>query len=142
MSCRSKQSPRDSSRKLSAEAKDLADVFFFETVVRLHRAGEGEPYTGLKPAGTPVSPAVEAVDRAVAGGSSEPILILLGDAVRQGVERRFSQVNQRPASDKDLDARREQVRVYVSFMHYVERLYEAACAGEGNSHAHSQPPAK
>jgi hypothetical protein len=27
----------------------LADTHFFETVVRLHRLGEGESFTGLKP---------------------------------------------------------------------------------------------
>src|SRR3990172_9984859 len=32
-------------RKLSAEAKELADMYFFETLVRVHRIGEGAPYT-------------------------------------------------------------------------------------------------
>ena len=36
-------------RVLGGTAKELADQFFFETVVRLHRRSEGEPYTGLKP---------------------------------------------------------------------------------------------
>lgn len=31
---------------LSADAKQLADEWFFENVVRIHRAGEGAPYTG------------------------------------------------------------------------------------------------
>ncbi|HSQ92093.1 MAG TPA: DUF6448 family protein, partial [Nitrospiraceae bacterium] len=38
----------------TAEAKQQK---FFEDLVRIHRAGEGAPYTGLKPAGT-VEPAV------------------------------------------------------------------------------------
>lgn len=38
-------------RKLGSSAKELADLYFFETLVRVHRAGEGAPYTGLKPAG-------------------------------------------------------------------------------------------
>ncbi|MGH8640573.1 MAG: DUF6448 family protein, partial [Burkholderiales bacterium] len=38
-------------RKLGCEARDLADRHFFETLVRVHRAAEGAPYTGLKPAG-------------------------------------------------------------------------------------------
>jgi len=33
-------------RKLSPQARDLADMYFFETLVRLHRAGEGAGYTG------------------------------------------------------------------------------------------------
>jgi hypothetical protein len=33
-------------RALSSQAKELADRFFFETLVRVHRAGEGAPFTG------------------------------------------------------------------------------------------------
>ena len=39
-------------RALGPEARALADRFFFETLVRVHREGEGAPYTGLKPEGT------------------------------------------------------------------------------------------
>ncbi len=39
-------------RKLGGAAQALADRSFFETLVRVHRAGEGAPYTGLKPAGS------------------------------------------------------------------------------------------
>ena len=38
-------------RSLSPQAQELADRFFFETLVRVHRAREGAPFTGLKPAG-------------------------------------------------------------------------------------------
>ena len=51
-------------RKLGPEAKVVADTWFFETVVRVHRAGEGAPFTGLKPAGLDLGPAVPAADRA------------------------------------------------------------------------------
>ena len=37
--------------------RELADTYFFETLVRVHRAGEGAPYTGLKPAGLDPGPA-------------------------------------------------------------------------------------
>lgn len=56
-------------RKLSPEAAGLADRYFFETVVRLHRAGEGEPYSGLKPAGRDLGPAIPAAERALESGS-------------------------------------------------------------------------
>ena len=49
-------------RKLNPPAKELADMYFFETLVRIHRAGEGEPYTGLKPAGRALDPAIPAAD--------------------------------------------------------------------------------
>ena len=35
-------------RKQSPDAQALADQFFFDTLVRGHRAGEGASYTGLK----------------------------------------------------------------------------------------------
>ena len=53
-------------RELSAQARQLADRFFFETLVRVHRAGEGAPFTGLKPAGQDLGPADEGQDRAEA----------------------------------------------------------------------------
>ncbi|TAL26947.1 MAG: hypothetical protein EPN97_18445 [Alphaproteobacteria bacterium] len=56
-------------RKLqNAEAASLADMYFFETIVRIHRAGEGAPYTGLKPAGRDLGPATirRATDRGTA----------------------------------------------------------------------------
>src|SRR5699024_10752527 len=37
-------------RGINEEVREMADMYFFETVVRLHRASEGAPYTGLKPA--------------------------------------------------------------------------------------------
>ena len=58
-------------RKLSSEARDLADMYFFETLVRIHRAGEGEPYTGLKPTETKVEPGIEAADNSLETGSAE-----------------------------------------------------------------------
>src|SRR5690349_7572698 len=60
-------------RKLGPEARSLADTYFFETVVRLHRAGEGAPYTGLKPAGLEAPNAIAAADRAVDSGSADAL---------------------------------------------------------------------
>ena len=57
-------------RKLSPEARELADLYFFETLVRIHRAGEGAPYTGLKPAGRDLGPAIPAADKAIETGAS------------------------------------------------------------------------
>ncbi|HET7826503.1 MAG TPA: DUF6448 family protein, partial [Anaeromyxobacter sp.] len=54
-------------RKGGGEARELADRWFFETLMRVHRAGEGAPFTGLQPAGSP-DPAVAAADRFLASG--------------------------------------------------------------------------
>jgi len=114
-------------RKLSPEAKELADRFFFETLVRVHRAGEGAPYTGLKPAGRDLGPAIPAADRAIETGSVAPLETLLTEAVVSGIRTRFEQVRDaRAQAGKDVEAGRLYVRAYVTFIHYVERLYEAA----------------
>ena len=55
-------------RLLGEEAKQLADMYFFETLVRLHRTGEGEPYTGLKPVGTPLEAPIQAADKSMETG--------------------------------------------------------------------------
>ena len=60
-------------RKLNSQARDLADRSFFETLVRVHRAGEGAPYTGLKPAGRDLGPAIPMADKAVASGSESAL---------------------------------------------------------------------
>ena len=44
-------------RKKGDDVQELADLYFFETLVRIHRAGEGAPYTGLKSSDT-IDPAV------------------------------------------------------------------------------------
>ena len=44
---------------------EAAEQSFFTTLVRIHRAGEGAPFSGLKPAGA-VEPAVAEADKALA----------------------------------------------------------------------------
>ena len=121
-------------RKLSPEARELADRYFFETVVRIHRAGEGAPYTGLKPAGRDLGPAIPAADRALERGSVEPLEKLLTDAVASGTRERFREAAEaRAHAGHSVEAGRRYVRAYVTFMHYVERLYDAA---RTQSHGH------
>jgi hypothetical protein len=114
-------------RKLTPQAKELADLYFFETLVRVHRAGEGAPYTGLKPAGRDLGPAIPATDKALDSGTLEPLLHLLTEAMQTGVREQFKQVMAKKNFDKDdVSAGREYVKGYVEFVHYVERIYEAA----------------
>ncbi len=120
-------------RKLGPEAKEFADRYFFETLVRVHRAGEGAPYTGLKPAGRDLGPAIPAADKAIAGNSIEPVLNVLTDRIHNGVHQRFTEVSrQRDFDPADVQAGRAYVKAYVEFMHYVDGIYAASAA----SHAH------
>ena len=123
-------------RRLSLEAKKLADMYFFETLVRIHRAGEGVPYTGLKPAETDVDPGIAAADKALEGGSPGELLKYLTEAVDRGIHRQFTNATARKNfKDDDIEAGRECVKAYVEFIHYVERLYQAATQpSEGHYH--------
>ncbi len=114
-------------RKLSPEARELADMYFFETLVRIHRAGEGAPYTGLKPAGRDLGPAIPAVDKAVVDGAVEPLLNLVTGAVKHGILNKFRQtITKKKFDENEVEAGREYVKSYVVFMHYVKRIYDAA----------------
>ena len=114
-------------RSLSLEAKELADRYFFETVVRLHRTAEGAPYTGLKPAGRDLGPAIPAADRALAVGSSEHLKQLLMNVLQNGLQEHFEKAfARRNFRADDLAAGRRYVEEYVEYVHYVERVYEAS----------------
>jgi hypothetical protein len=114
-------------RKLGPEARELADRHFFETLVRLHRAGEGAPYMGLKPAGRDLGPAIPLADKAIADGSERELADFLAKQASTGVHERFAELQRkRKFRANDLAAGRAYVASYVTFIHYVEGLHEAA----------------
>lgn len=122
-------------RKLDSGAKELADLYFFETLVRIHRAGEGAPYTGLKPAGRDLGPAILAADHAVETGSIEPVVKLLTDEIRTGVTVQFKEmIVKKNVPPGNIDAGREYVKAYVEFIHYVEGIHQAAGALSVHGH--------
>jgi len=110
-------------RKQSAEARELADRYFFETLVRIHRAGEGAPYAGLQPADS-VSPTVVAADQALASGSSEKLVHELSGSVAEEVRKRFQAVLlQKAHAEESPAAGRAFVAAYVDYVHFVEELH-------------------
>lgn len=128
-------------RRLSPEARDLADLYFFETLVRLHRAGEGEPYSGLKPAGTPVEPAVAAADKALETGSADELVRELTGGVAAGLRQRFVVALERKRhAPESVEAARKFVEAYVDLTHYAERIHLDATAAAGHAE-HAEPAA-
>ncbi|MBI4446120.1 MAG: hypothetical protein HY645_09430 [Acidobacteria bacterium] len=114
-------------RKLSPAAGELADRYFFETLVRIHRAGEDAPYTGLKPAGGDLGPAIPGADKALEDRSIEQLLKLLSEAVQNGVREHFqSALAKSDYKENEVEAGQAYVKAYVEYIHYVERIYEAA----------------
>jgi hypothetical protein len=114
-------------RSKGAEAKELADTYFFETQIRVRRAGEGAPYEGIKPAGTEVEPGIEAADKALETGSVDGLVNEMTDAVAHGIRERFVHAAEaKKHKAESVEAGREFVEAYVTFMHYVERLHQDA----------------
>lgn len=123
-------------RKLNPDSKQLADMYFFETLVRVHRAGEGAPYTGLKPAGTEPEPGIAAADKAIETGSGEALVKSLSETIHHGIHEHFMEVMaKKNFKPDDIEAGREYVKAYVIFIHYVERLYQSA-EGPVEGHFH------
>jgi len=125
-------------RKQGKEAKELADRYFFETLVRIHRAGEGAPYTGLK--SEPVEPIIQAADKAIDTGSADHLVKHMTESVAAGIRERFDRVREtKKHSDESILKGREFIEAYVAFTHYVERL--AADAGGAMHHGAAEPAA-
>lgn len=113
-------------RKAGGPAKELADMYFFETLVRIHRAGEGASYTGLKPAGK-IEPPIAAADRSLETGKLQDVAKLISQHMEEGLHRQFENVmKKKKYNPNDVAAGRAFASAYVEYTHYVERLYDAA----------------
>lgn len=121
------------------DARALADRYFFETLVRIHRAGEGEAFSGLKPASN-VAPGIAAADKALQSGSVVELARHLSAAVSAGVEKRFALALERKKhAAEGVDAGREYVEAYVDYIHFVEGVHRLV--SRGAPHQHQEPAA-
>ncbi len=118
-----------------AEGSEAAEQEFFATLVKIHRAGEGASFTGLKPAGS-VEPAVAEADKALASDSSDALVKFVTEEVAAGIKERYEHaVATFKHKDESVAQGREFVEAYVSYTHYVERLHQDA-KGEGGHDQH------
>lgn len=126
-------------RRKGDDAKALADRFFFETLVRIHRAGEGEGFTGLKP-GSDVDPGIAAADKALQSGSADELARHMSAAVAEGIQKRFAVAVEKKKHVADsVEAGREYVEAYVDYIHFVESVNRLA--SHGASHLHHETAA-
>lgn len=108
-------------RPLSADARLLADKYFFETLVRVHRAGEGMAFTGVKPSGTPIDEKILAADKAVESGNLSALEKMVPENQRPELRERFKKVEALKNFDvNNVKAGREYIEAYVQFFHYAE----------------------
>ena len=113
-------------RKAGPAAREVADLYFYETAVRLHRAGEGAPYIGLKPAGLDVGPVIPVAEKAIDAGSPDALIRLLSDTLRQEVQHRFEHIKHlRDHRPDDVAKAREYVEAMLGLEVYSHQLYQA-----------------
>lgn len=111
------------------EAKEIAGLYFFETVVRVHRAGEGAPYTGLKPAGLDAGPVIPAAERAIESGSPDELIRLLTERVRAEVTERLAHAMLlKRDADRNVEAAREYVEAMLGLEVWSHSLFLATKA--------------
>ena len=115
-------------RKLDPAAKTLADTYFFETLVRVHRAGEGAPYTGLKPAGT-VEPVIAKADQSLEKGNVDELAKTIASHAEAGIRKRFQHaLEAKKHAQESVAAGRDYVEAYVTYVHYVEGIVQVVHA--------------
>jgi len=109
---------------------EIADTFFFETVVRLHRAGEGAPYTGLKPAGLYEGPIIPIAEKAIETDSVEELKETLTYIIASEVEQRFEHMQyMKQYAEESVEDAREYVESMLGLQVWSHKIYLAATAG-------------
>jgi len=126
-------------RGLGPDAQALADQAFMETVIRLHRAGEGAEYTGLKPAGIDYGPVVPAAEHAVETGDLAKLKATLMEEIDHALRERLAHVRELqkasldPQTAADVPEARARVSAELGFITYAETVRQAVL-GKGAEH--------
>ncbi len=128
-------------RKLGPKAAELADTWFFETLVRVHRAGEGAPYTGLKPAGS-AEEIVKKLDASLEKGDVNEVAGMIASHAEHSIHSKFEHVMElKKTAGQSVEKVRAYVAAYVEFMHYVEGVKNAVHGGGHHAAAEEKPAA-
>lgn len=128
-------------RVLGAEARTLADQAFMETVIRLHRAGEGATYTGLKPAGIDYGPVIPAAEHAVETGDLAKLKAVLIEKIEHALNERLAHVRElqkaplEPKTAAEVPHSRERISAELGFITFAENLHQAALGKGAEQHA-------
>ena len=128
-------------RVLSGDAKDLAEKYFFDTLVRIHRNAEGVAFTGVKPLGTPIDKKVKAADKSIEVGNLSPMKGMIAKDGMPELAERFEKVlSQKNFDVNNVEAGREYIEAYVQFFKFAEGEVEGHAA-KGHDIEHTAAPA-
>jgi len=127
-------------RGLGPDARALADMAFTETVIRLHRAGEGAAYTGLRPAGTDYGPIIPAAEHAVESGNLTKLKAVLIEEIEHALRERLAHVRElqkaplEPQTAAEVPHARERISAELGFVTFSETLRQAALGKVAEHH--------
>ena len=111
-------------RELSGEAAELADYWFFETAVRLHRKEDKKPYTGLKSAGGDWGPIIPKVDLAIETENINELLNFLMNLIKDDIKSRFEDVlSKKEYSNDNLEDARDFINTREEFIDFTTKIY-------------------
>lgn len=128
-------------RTQGEKARELADYWFFETCVRVHRMGEGVGFTGIKPSGLSEGAAVEVADKSLESGEVEAVIGFLSEKIENqiresyqlAVQKRgdYENVLERDARSREsVRAGRKWVEAYIHYVHLVKGIHDATSQEE------------
>jgi len=118
-------------------ASELADLYFFETVVRIHRKGEGAPYEGLKPAGLDEGPVIPLAEKAIETGSPVELVEALSEMISREVTHRLEHVRHMEHNrDKSIAEAREYVEAMLGLQVWAHSIYECVKGTAHDGHHH------
>lgn len=121
-------------RTKGADIREIADKHFFETVVRLHRAGESMPFAGLKDSTQP-EPGIKAAEHAIDSNTADGLVNDITKDIADAIRKRFAAVtNAKKSADKSTEAGRAYVAAYVDFIHFIENIHVLAATASHSQH--------
>jgi len=101
----------------------IVEKHFLETLVRLHRDSEGEPFTGLKPAGS-AEPIIKMSDKALEDQNIDDLLSKLDNHINSVVREKYEKVIALDKTkDESAENGREYVAAYVDYTHTLEAIH-------------------
>lgn len=110
-------------RKLGIPARQLADRYFIETLLRLYLRRLGLTYTGMEDIQEP-DQVFLAANEALEKGSVNALAAEVSELVAQGISARFDKVLiKRKQMDNSVEAGREYVDAYVDYIRYLEQIH-------------------
>lgn len=124
-------------RSGDAEIYAIVEKHFLETLVRLHRETEGEPFTGLKPAGS-VEPIISLADNSLVSGDLNYLSEQLTAHITQVLKEKHKKALELSrVKDDSVEQGRAYVAAYVAYTHTLEGIHKILTHGpEGHGAGH------